>query len=199
AVIPARPVPITIDDRFRTPHTLSYSIGLQREITKDVVVEANYYHRDIRNILGVRETNLAFISRVPGHARTFEQPFPTGEIQGFGPWYEGTYDGLTLAFNKRFSRRFIMGGSYTYAHQTDNNASGVTGLPSDSFVGTVPEVTETATGKTNKSGAFTAANGNFIPQAGTFLNGPDLDKGPSDLSLTHTFQVNGLVELPWQI
>ena len=34
--------------------------------------------------------------------------------------------------------------------------------------------------------------------AGTFVNGPDFDKGPSDLSVDHTFQVNGLVELPWQ-
>jgi hypothetical protein len=199
AVIPPQQLPITIDDRFRTPHTLSYSIGFQREISKDIVVELNYYHRDIRNILGVRQTNLAFISRVPGHARTFEPPFTSAEISGFGPWYDGTYDGLTVSFNKRFSHRFILGGSYTYANQTDNNASGILGLPSDSFVGIVPEVTEDATGRTNKGGSFTTQDGHFIPQAGTFYNGPDLDKGPSDLSLTHTFQINGLVELPWQI
>jgi outer membrane receptor protein involved in Fe transport len=199
AVIPAQPAPVTIDDQFRTPHTLSYSIGIQREITKDIVVEANYYHRDIRNILGVRQTNLGFISRVPGHERTFEPPFTTGEIDGFGPWFEGTYDGLTLSFNKRFSRRFIIAGSYSYSHQTDNNSSGIAGLPSDSFIGIVPEVTEDSTGKTNKSGSFTTTNGHFIPQAGTFSNGPDLDKGPSDLSLAHMFQVNGLVELPWGV
>ncbi len=49
---------------------------------------------------------------------------------------------------------------------------------------------------------FTAtmgANGGFVARAGTFLNGPDLDKGPSDLSVNHIFQINGLVELPWQI
>ncbi len=38
----------------------------------------------------------------------------------------------------------------------------------------------------------------FVAKAGTFVNGPDLDKGPSDLSVDHTFQLNGLVELPWQ-
>ena len=199
SVVPAQPQPVTIDSQFATPHTLSYSIGIQRELTKDIVVEANYYHREMKNILGVRQTNLAFISRLPGHERTFLPPVTEGEISGFGPWFEGTYNGLTVSFNKRFSRRFIFGGSYTYAHQTDNNAFGILGLPSDSFVGTVPEVTEEATGKNNNNGSFTAANGHFIPQAGTFLNGPDLDKGPSDLSLTHMFQVNGLVELPWQI
>jgi hypothetical protein len=30
------------------------------------------------------------------------------------------------------------------------------------------------------------------------VNGPDLDKGPSDLSVDHTFQINGLLELPKQ-
>src|SRR5262249_11948015 len=29
--------------------------------------------------------------------------------------------------------------------------------------------------------------------------GPNLDKGPSDLSVNHTFQLNGLLLLPWQI
>ena len=198
-VVPADAVPISIDNRFKTPHTFSYGVGIQREITKDMVVEANYYHRDMRNILGVRQTNIAFISRLPGHATTFEEPLTTSGISTFGPWYEGVYNGLTVSFNKRFSHRFIIGGSYAYAHQTDNNAAGVLGFPSDSFVGIVPEVTEEATGKTNKGGSFTAANGNLIAQSGTFLNGPDLDKGPSDLSVSHIFQINGLVELPWQI
>jgi hypothetical protein len=62
----------------------------------------------------------------------------------------------------------------------------------------VPVVTETATGKTNANGSFTAANGNFVAAAGTFSNGPDLDKGPSDLSIDHIFQVNGAVKLPWK-
>ncbi len=35
--------------------------------------------------------------------------------------------------------------------------------------------------------------------AGTFLNGPDRDKGPSDLAIDHVFQANGMVELPYQI
>jgi hypothetical protein len=62
----------------------------------------------------------------------------------------------------------------------------------------VPVVTEASTGKTNANGSFIAANGNFVAQAGTFWNGPDVDKGPSDLSVNHIFQVNGLVNLPWK-
>jgi hypothetical protein len=196
AAIPPQPFPTAIDESFETPHTLSFSAGFQRELTKDIVVEADYYHREIRNILGIRETNLAFESRVVG--RTFLEPFPAGPIRTFGPWHEGTYDALVINFSKRFNRRFLLGANYTFAHATDNQL-GINTLPSDSFVGVVPEVTDPETGESNASGSFIATTGAFVAQAGTFLNGPDLDKGPSDLSLDHIFQINGLVEFPWQI
>ncbi len=194
AAIPAQLFPTDIDRSFETPFTESLSIGLQQEI-KNVVIEVDYYHRNIKNLLGVRETNIAFSSRAS--SRSFLPPFTAGPIQTFGPWYEGEYDGLIVSFTRRFSRRFTLSGNYAFAEETDNQL-GVTTLPSDSFVGIAPLVTETGTGRTNASGSFTRANGRFVAQAGTFVNGPDLDKGPSDLSVAHTFQINGLVELPWQ-
>lgn len=194
AAIPAQLFPTDIDRSFKTPFTESLSIGIQQEI-KNVVIEADYYHRNIKNLLGVRETNIAFSSRAA--SRSFLPPFTAGPIQTFGPWYEGKYDGLILSFTRRFSRRFTLSGNYAFAREDDNQL-GITTLPSDSFVGIAPLVTETGTGRTNASGSFTRANGRFVAQAGTFVNGPDLDKGPSDLSVAHTFQVNGLVELPWQ-
>lgn len=196
AVIPPQILPTAIDGSFDIPHTLSFSAGVQRQLAKDIVVEADYYHREIRDILGVRVSNIAFESRLIG--RTFLPPFTEGSINTFGPFFEGTYDALVVSFNKRFSRRFTLGGSYAFAHATDNQL-GIDTLPSDSFVGIVPEVTEAETGRNNRDGSFVAENGNFIAKAGTFLNGPDLDKGPSDLSLNHVFQLNGLVEFPWQI
>ena len=63
----------------------------------------------------------------------------------------------------------------------------------------MPTVTETATGRSNANGEFTRANGTLVQAAGTFLNGPDRDKGPSDLAIDHMLQANGMVELPWQI
>ena len=196
AAIPPQPFPTSIDGSFRTPHTLGFSVGVQREITKDSVIEVDYYHREIRDMLGLRQSNIAFEARVVG--RSFLPPFPEGPISTFGPFYEGTYDAVTVNYNKRFSRRFLLGANYTFAHATDNQL-GIQSLPSDSFVGIVPAVTEAATGKSNQNGPFTTVSGKFVAQAGTFLNGPDLDKGPSDLSVDHIFQINGLVELPWQI
>ncbi|HEU4769182.1 MAG TPA: TonB-dependent receptor [Pyrinomonadaceae bacterium] len=198
AAIPAQLFPTDIDRSFKTPFTTSYGIGVQREIGKSLVVTADYYHRNMNDMLGLREANAAFQSR--SNARQFLPPFTAGPIRTFGPWYEGTYDALVLSFTKRFSRRFGLSGNYTFADQTDNQL-GINSLPSDSFVGVAPVVSSVEAGvlRTNANGAYTRANGRFVAAAGSFVNGPDLDKGPSDLSVDHTFQVNGLLELPWQI
>ena len=195
-IVPPQLRPTAIDGSFGIPHTLGFNVGVQRELTKDMVIEADYFHRDIRNILGVRTSNLPFEARVLG--RRFSAPFTTGPIRTFGPFYKGKYDALIVNFNKRFSRRYQLGANYTFAKATDNSL-GVNAQPSDSFIGIVPVVTEPSTGRSNANGSFTRANGTFVAQAGTFLNGPDRDKGPSDLAVDHIFQINGLVVLPYQI
>ncbi len=198
AAIPAQILPTSIDSTFSTPFTNSFSLGVQREITRDLVVAADYYHRKMHNLLGTRESNISFVSRVG--ARTFLPPFAAGAINTFGPFYEGSYDGLIVSFNKRLSHRFILNGDYAWARETDNQL-GINALPSDSFIGIAPLVssTENKVLMTNASGPYVRVSGRLVQQANTFVNGPDRDKGPSDLSLNHTFQVNGLLELPWQI
>ena len=192
--IPAQLFPTDIDRSFKTPFTSSVSIGVQQEI-KNVVIEADFYHRKMNNLLGLREANTSFASRAS--SRQFLPPFTAGPIRTFGPWYEGTYNGLVISFTRRFARRFLLSGNYAFADETDNQL-GIDTLPSDSFVGVAPIVTESGTGRTNQHSSFVRTNGRFVAKAGTFVNGPDLDKGPSDLSVDHTFQLNGLLELPWQ-
>lgn len=198
AAIPAQILPTSIDGSFRTPFTTSFSIGVQREIGKDLVVQADYYRRRMHNLLGVRESNISFVSR--SGARTFLPPFAAGAIQTFGPWYEGSYDALVISFTKRLSHRFTLNGDYAHAKETDNQRS-INDLPSDSFIGIAPFVSSTENGvlMSNANGPYTRANGRLVAQAQTFVNGPDRDKGPSDLSVDHTFQLNGLLALPWQV
>jgi hypothetical protein len=203
-IIPPQVAPTTVDSTFRTPHTLSFSFGFQREITKDLVVTADYYHRDIRDLLGRRLSNLAFRSRVAGIGRSFDPPNTLGEIGTFGPFFKGRYDGMVLSLNKRFSNRYVLAANYTGARAKDNSL-GINTNPTDNFIGIAPVVTEpcpasnpACTKQTNANGPFISRNGNFVAQAGTFVNGPDLDRGNSSLALNHIFQVNGLVDLPWQ-
>ncbi len=210
---PTLRVPITVDSGFRTPHTRAFHLGLQREITENLVVYGDFFHKDIRNILGVRLTNLAFEARLPD--RTGETLPGTGDqpINSYGPWFSGSYDAVIAGFRKQMSKRFMLEANYTYAHAVDNllNPSLVsdvqTGLGvrltafggvTDSFVGIPPVVTDPVTGQSNSRGPFIASNGNPVPQAGRFYYGPDLDRGPSDLAFTHTFSAHGLFQLPKQ-
>ncbi|HYJ90709.1 MAG TPA: TonB-dependent receptor, partial [Pyrinomonadaceae bacterium] len=153
-IIPPFGAPQVLENIDKTPNTLAFSVGVQQEIGKDMVVEADYHHREIRNILGERITNLAFKSRVSG--RSFDPPGT--QVVGFGPYFKGRYDALVLALNRRLSNRFTFGVNYTFAHETDNSR-GVNSPPSDNFIGIVPVVTEASTGKTNANGSFVAANG----------------------------------------
>ncbi len=202
-IIPESASPTAVDSTFETPHTLGFSIGVQRELTKDMMFEVDYHHRKMNNLLGLRLSNLAFISRVVG--RRFEPPGP--ELPTFGPFFEGQYDALVASFNKRLSNRYQIGASYTWSKSTDNSL-GINTPPTDHFIGVAPLVTDPGRAATptvpaclsqnNQNGPFISCRGNFVAAAGTFVNGPDLDKGPSALALDHIFQVNGLVDLPWQ-
>lgn len=205
--------PITVDAKFRTPYTRAFHIGLQRQIKVNWLVYGDFFHKDIRNILGVRLTNLAFEARLPDH--TGETQPGTGDqpINSYGPWYSGSYNAVVLGFRKRMSARFMLEANYTYAQAIDNllssslNSDVQTGLgvrltafgsTTDSFVGIPPVVTDPFTGQSNANGPFIASNGNPVPQAGKFYYGPDLDRGPSDLAVDHTFSAHGLVQLPKQ-
>jgi hypothetical protein len=206
-------VPITVDPNFKVPYTRNYHAGIQHGIGSDMVLTFDYYHKDIVNILTVRATNLAFEARMPGHGNELVGPNPK-RIESFGPWGAGTYDGFTIGFQKRMSKHFTIQTNYTFTHAVDDvlnsnltsdiqsgqgvNFLAIAGL-TDSFVGTVPLVTDQNTGQTNANGAFVNSNRNPVPKAGTFYNGAIVDKGPSDLSLNHTFLTHGIVQLPWTI
>ena len=209
---PSIRAPITVDQKFRTPYTSGFHASVQREVRDNLVAYADFFHREIRNILGVRLANLAFEARLGDIGAKLPG---TGDqlINSYGPWSSGRYDALIAGFRKSMSRRFTLEANYTYAHAMDNllnsslnsdvqTGSGVRLMggngPTDSFVGVPPIVSDPNTGQTNANGPFIASNGNPVPPAGKFYYGPNLDRGPSDLAVAHTFLMHGLVQLPKQ-
>src|SRR5207249_9146258 len=130
-----------------------FHLGLQREITGNTVIQADYYHRDIRNMLGVRTTNLACEARLPGHASELQPGTGARPILTYGSWYQGRFDSFSAGIRKRMSRRFTTEAFYTWTHAIDNAlrssfvsdvqtglGAGVLGGrgPTDSFVGVPP-------------------------------------------------------------
>src|SRR5512146_1675549 len=61
---PGGAYPVVVDPRFKTPYTSSYSATLEHEFSDRFMIAGDYYHKDINNILGVRQTNLQFDNRV---------------------------------------------------------------------------------------------------------------------------------------
>ena len=209
--VPSYRPPIAVDSKFRTPYSQSLHVGVQRELTKNLAAYGDYFYRTIRNILGVRLTNLAFEARMPGLAGKIEPGTGDQPTSTYGPWYSGNYHALIVGLRKQMTGRFMFEGSYTYTHATDNllspslNSNVQTGLgvrltafgsTTDSFVGVPSVVTDPVNGQTNANSSFIASNGNPVPQAGRFYYGPNLDRGPSDLSCTHTFSAYGFYQLP---
>lgn len=207
-------LPIILDPRLNVPHTRSFHFGVQRQMAANLIVQADYYHRDIRDMLGVRTSNLAFEARLPGHAGQLQSGTGNLPILSYGSWYQGTYDGISIGIRKRLSQRFTLETFYTRVNAVDNalNSSFVSDVqtgrgagslgsygPSDSFIGVPPIVTDPVTGQTNANRFFIASNGNPIPAAGKSYNGPNLDRGPSDLALDRTLLAHGAVTLPWQL
>ena len=203
--------PIAVDSRFRTPYSRAVHFGVQRQISGKLAAYADYFHKDIRNILGVRLTNLAFEARLPGFMGETLPGTGTQPINTYGPWFSGDYNALIVGVRKQSAGRFMFEASYTFAHATDNllssslNSSVQTGLgvrltafssTTDSFAGIPPVVTDPVTGQTNANGSFIASNGNPVPQAGKYYYGPNLDRGPSDLAYTHIFSASGILQLP---
>lgn len=203
-------VPVTVDPNFKVPRTYNYHVGVQRALSSDMVITADYYHKAIDDITTVRATNLAFEARMPCCANELMPGTGTTRIESYGPWGTGTYDGFTLGFQKQMSHHFTLQASYTFTHAMDNvlnstlssevqTGEGVNFLPvyglSDSYVGIVPLVTD-SNGQTNQNSAFINTIGNPVPKAGTYYNGASVDYGPSDLSLNHTFLVHAVVQLP---
>jgi hypothetical protein len=165
-------------------------------------------------MLGVRTSNLAFEARMPGHSGQLQPGTGNRPIHSYGPWYRGRYDAISVGIRGRLGKRFTLETFYTWTDAVDNalrsnfvsevqTGAGAGSLgsngPTDSFVGVPPVVTDSATGRTNANGAFTASNGNPVPQAGIFYNGANLDRGPSDLSLKHTLLIHGTASFPWRL
>jgi len=207
-------LPITVDPNFKVPYTLNYHVGVQRQVSSDMVLTFDYFHKNIDDITTIRATNLAFEARMPNLGNELVPGTGPKRIESFGPWGSGTYDGFTVGFQKRMTHNFTLQASYTYAHAMDDvlnstlaseiqsgegiNFLAISGL-SDSFVGKVPLVTDANTGQTNANGPFVNSIGNPVPKAGTFYNGAKIDYGPSDLALNHTFLIHTIYQLPWKV
>ncbi len=157
---------IRVSQPFRTPYNNTFTIGFERELVTGLAVGASYLRRSIRDISGVRITNLSPASAAAGTPITTDG----GPLRRtYGPWFDGKYQALILTLNKRFSHRFEGQANYTYAKATDDLLNANLGL------------------------GILAQGGGAVPSDNNNL---EFDRGNSDLLVPHSFVASGILDLP---
>ena len=160
---------IRVADTLRTPFNRTWTVGLEREVGRNWIAGVTYVHRALDNVMGLRVTNLSPIAREIGFPLTTDG----GPLQRtYGPWYEGEYDAMILSLDTGAANRYRVLMHYTWADATDNllNPNLALGIASQG-AGSVP----------------------------TDSLDLDFDRGPSDLSVRHSFVASGHVGLPWEV
>jgi flavin-binding protein dodecin len=110
------------DDLVR-PHTMEYSVALERELFRGFVANVAYYNRSVHRNLGSRNLAVPTDSYIPmqvtealsgEQVTVFNQdPALRGQfdrVYGNYPEMDQTYNGVEVTFNKRLDRWSILGG-----------------------------------------------------------------------------------------
>jgi hypothetical protein len=119
---------------FRTPFAYEYNLNLQRQVTKDLIVQASYVGSLGRNLIRMQPLNL--INPATGAAPNSN--FATGALDLINTDAVSNYNALQANATERLSHGLELTVSYTWAHSLDD-ASNPTGTSvNSSFTGSNP-------------------------------------------------------------
>jgi len=178
-----------MDPNIKMPFMQQFTVGLEREVVKDLSIGVNYIRRDFKrfidrvNLTGAYQP-FQYTDPATGKVFTLYNQLNPGENQfiitnpekdkypiiGFEP--KRTYNGLQLAINKRFSNRWMFTASYTYSETRGNHDN-----PYNSGQG----------GGLGSSNIFTEPNYQLNAE------------GKMTLDPTHEVKITGLIVLPLDI
>ncbi len=144
----ARPDVSVFSPDFRNPRTYQYSVGLDRQIAKDLAASLEYVHIKGVHLQRIHDVNLFPPNLLPDPLCATDPSCPAGQLRPvFGsivggrlvanpklnPNYgvirrnegsaKSSFDALTLQIQKRYSRRFQFLTSYTAAWNRDNDSN----------------------------------------------------------------------------
>jgi hypothetical protein len=114
--------------RFQVPYSLQYSIGVQRELPWNMILQADYNYRKGRNEVQIFDINQADSIAGPRLGAAFPFPIPYADSSGFS-----TYSGILARVDRRFSNGFQFTASYALSSFKAFNADslGLAGVPTD--------------------------------------------------------------------
>ncbi|HYZ86429.1 MAG TPA: carboxypeptidase regulatory-like domain-containing protein [Bryobacteraceae bacterium] len=162
----------TIDPNLTTPYTQHYSLSIQRQLTKDFVLELGYVGGRGVHLLGTVQLNPATF--VPGdstqaniNARRPYQPY--GAVYDQMGGFSSSYNALQASLTRHWSRGLALLVSYTYSRAIDDVS--------------VPQVFQTIEGQP----PFVIAANPYDWRA---------ERAASSFDMPHTFALSFVWELP---
>lgn len=114
--------------RFQVPYSLQYSIGVQRELPWNMMLQVDYNYRKGRNEVQVFDVNQADSIAGPRLGAAFPFPVPYADSSAFS-----TYSGMLARVDRRFSHGFQFTASYALSSFKGFSADalGLGGAPTD--------------------------------------------------------------------
>src|SRR5262245_16928476 len=123
----AQPTVFTLDEHNRSPYVYQWSFGIQRQVSRDLLVELDYAGSAGRK-LGQRTNPNAGLPDTPG-GQTFGATVPLADrrpINAIGDILlahnggNSSYNAFSLRVDKRFAQGFSVLGSYTWSKAIDS-------------------------------------------------------------------------------
>jgi hypothetical protein len=127
----------SIDDNIKHPYMNQYTVGIEREIMRDVSISLTYIHRENKDLIDSVNTTGLFVEKTitdPDNGQKYDvwnQTNPGTDkyiitnpkkaqypIVQFTP--QRKYDGMEFVINKRFSNNWQLLASYVYGKATGN-------------------------------------------------------------------------------
>jgi Carboxypeptidase regulatory-like domain/TonB-dependent Receptor Plug Domain len=129
---------------FPTPYLQQWSLGIDRQISKTMVVNVSYVGTKGTHLIGIVDLNtvqpgLAYSSGLVPTTTTFTSANETilnqlrpykgyNAIGAIEPWFNSNYNSLQMTAQKRFSQNTTVNAAYTWSHtltdaQTDRSSS----------------------------------------------------------------------------
>jgi hypothetical protein len=133
-----------LSPRLKTPYSEQATVAVERQLSKDMVLTVSGVFSKGVNLYGTQDINAPALgapftytlSGAPaGYPSTYTTPVYATTVRpnpNFGPIYEQTngvsssYNGLSIAFDKRFAHGFQSQASYTWSHEIDDGQGAAT-------------------------------------------------------------------------
>jgi hypothetical protein len=165
---------LAIDPDIRAPYTDQYSLGIDRELARNIGASISYVHKEGRDQIGWRDIGSTYgeqtVTAPDGQTITVFPRTSAASQQRFlrtnGPGFYSTYNGVMMGVTRRMANRWMANFGYSYSITEGLWPGGTTGRDPNDLInrdGRLPDI--------DRPHLFNAAASYEIPRIEVQLSG----------------------------